>query len=173
MADRAAAPSLHCAQSRSRIVHYCRPVAVWRAPLSLAHTGEGICTWRQTAPDEAKPVRPPSSQREACRRVRRGNDDSRGHARRRCRHAEMGLAVEIRGRRCSQSQLRPEGCTAPRNCKHGTQHTIDTVRGLYKTVHTHTRMHGSPKTRDKKTTGLQLALPPPTLLYHSLQPLVY
>ena len=156
MADRAAAPCLHCAQSRSRIVHYCRPVAVWRAPLSLAHTGEGICTWRQHPMRQSLSVpRPPREKHaDGCGAATTTAEDMHGAAVVMQTHATQRWGLhcrgDIRGRRCSQSQLRPEGCTAPRNCKHGTQHTIDTVRGLYKTVHTHTRMHGSPKTRDKK-----------------------
>lgn len=161
-----ARPLARSSQNRSRRIRYCRPVPVRRglrraAQPGTPRTGECICTRQQrhTRWGKACPSSPPPPPRETHAHALQtdgsgGNDDSREDMHGETQtHAEMGWACSLP--LPERQQLRPEGCscTAPRN---GTQHQCSTTAHtilclcvVYIEPYTHTRMHGSPRTREK------------------------
>jgi hypothetical protein len=169
MADRAAARGPLLARRRVAVaaayatVGLCQCGVVCAAPLSLARPGQESASVHGSngTPDGAKPVRPlllllpERRMRMRCRRTGPAATTTaeRTCTARRSRHAEMGWACSLP--LPERQQLRPEGCscTAPRN---GTQHQCSTTAHtilclcvVYIEPYTHTRMHGSPRTREK------------------------
>ena len=120
-----------------------------------------------TAPDEAKPVRPPSSpsQREACRRLEYGAATTTAEDMHDAAVVTQRWGLQWR----SEADAAARASSGQKVARHrATANTEPSTRSIlcvvYIKPYTHTRprarMHGSPKTRDKKNTGLQLALPP-------------
>lgn len=169
-----AQPLARSSQNRSRRIRYCRPVPVRRglrraAQPGTPRTGECICTrqqrhtrWGKACPSSPPP--PPPSPREthahalADGRVRRQRRQQRGHARRDAvvtqTHAEMGWAcsLPLPERAAQARRLQLHGTAqrnpAPMQCS-TTAHTILCLCLVYIEPYTHTRMHGSPRTREK------------------------